>query len=199
MMLNLRRCLADMEYCAFILRSLLPATWIVVGCLLLILLLIVAVLYVLKSREVSLLKKQVDELRDTMRMMRYEEANLARMLHTASKPVEPIETPEEEDVEGNADGLEVLESQESLEEQQEKEQPQEQQEQQEQEVQVKEMKPKVIKTRSYRIMEGHRILNNSQQSLMTVLGTSLLKFLTMAFASACQPSFPTCPSPNILL
>ena len=84
-----------MEYCAFLLMSSLPATWIVVGCLLLILLLIVVVLYMLKSREVSTLKKQVDELRDTMRMMRYEEANLARMLHTANKPKEmPVEQPE---------------------------------------------------------------------------------------------------------
>lgn len=87
--------MVDMEYCAFLLMSSLPATWIVVGCLLLILLLIVVVLYMLKSREVSTLKKQVDELRDTMRMMRYEEANLARMLHTANKPKEmPVEQPE---------------------------------------------------------------------------------------------------------
>ena len=124
-----------MRISALILMSPLPAAWIAVGSLLLLLVVVMTILFLLKSREVSTLKKQCDELRDTMRMMRYEEANLARMLHTASKPVEPIETPEEEDVEGNADGLEVLESQESLEEQQEKEQPQEQQEQQEQEVQ----------------------------------------------------------------
>jgi AraC-like DNA-binding protein len=43
----------------------------------------------LKSREVTTLKKEVEELRDTMRMMRYEEASLSRMLHTAGKPVEP--------------------------------------------------------------------------------------------------------------
>ena len=65
----------------------LPVAWVAVGCLLLILLLIVAVLYLLKVREVATLKKEVFELRDTMRMMRYEEANLARMLHTANKPV----------------------------------------------------------------------------------------------------------------
>ena len=124
-----------MRISALILMSPLPAAWIAVGSLLLLLVVVMTILFLLKSREVSTLKKQCDELRDTMRMMRYEEANLARMLHTASKPVEPIETPEEEDVEGNADGLEVLESQESLEDQQEKEQPQELQEQQEQEVQ----------------------------------------------------------------
>ncbi len=124
-----------MRISALILMSPLPAAWIAVGSLLLLLVVVMTILFLLKSREVSTLKKQCDELRDTMRMMRYEEANLARMLHTASKPVEPIETPEEEDVEGNADGLEVLESQESLEEHQEKEQPQEQQEQEVQEEQ----------------------------------------------------------------
>ena len=35
-----------------------------------------------------MLKKEVLELRDTMRMMRYEEANLARMLHTVDKPAD---------------------------------------------------------------------------------------------------------------
>ena len=127
-----------MRISALILMSPLPAAWIAVGSLLLLLVVVMTILFLLKSREVSTLKKQCDELRDTMRMMRYEEANLARMLHTASKPVEPIETPEEEDVEDNVDSLEALESQGSLEEQQEKEQPQElqeQQEQQEQEVQ----------------------------------------------------------------
>ena len=61
---------------------------IAVGCLLIILLLIVSILYILKAREVATLKKTVFELRDTMRMMRYEEASLSRMLHTASKPAE---------------------------------------------------------------------------------------------------------------
>ena len=78
----------DMDFCAFILMSSLPTIWIMVGCLLLLLLLIVTVSLFLKSREVAMLKKEVFELRDTMRMMRYEEANLARMLHTASKPTE---------------------------------------------------------------------------------------------------------------
>ena len=77
-----------MKYCALILMSSLPAAWIAVGCLLLILVVVLAVLFALKLREVATLKKEVDELRDTMRMMRYEEANLARMLHTASKPKE---------------------------------------------------------------------------------------------------------------
>lgn len=89
-MLNLHIRLFDMEYCTLILLGLLPAAWGVVGCLLLVLLLIMLVLLVLKSREVAALKKEVFELRDTMRMMRYEEASLARMLHT-SKPKDSIE------------------------------------------------------------------------------------------------------------
>ena len=129
---------ADMEICTFILMSSLPAAWVVVGCLLLLLVVVMTILFLLKSREVSTLKKQCDELRDTMRMMRYEEANLARMLHTASKPVGPIEAPEEEDVEvapeENADGLESLETLECLEEQ-ENQELQEQQEQEKQEEQ----------------------------------------------------------------
>ena len=44
-----------------------------------------------------MLKKEVVELRDTMRMMRYEEANLSRMLHTVSK--QPGNMPEEFDAE----------------------------------------------------------------------------------------------------
>ena len=87
-----------MENCAFILMSSLPFAWTVVGCLLLVLLLILSVLFVLKSREVATLKRQCEELRETMRMMRYEEANLARMLHTASKPaVRPEVQGEEQD------------------------------------------------------------------------------------------------------
>ena len=42
-------------------------------------------LFLLKSREVAALKKEVEDLRDTMRMMRYEEASLSRMLHTVDK------------------------------------------------------------------------------------------------------------------
>ena len=77
-----------MDICTFILLSSLPFAWIAVGCLSLILLLIVTILFVLKSREVATLKKQCEDLSETMRMMRYEEANLSRMLHTASKSVE---------------------------------------------------------------------------------------------------------------
>ena len=90
-MLILQISLDDMKYCALILMSSLPAAWIAVGCLLLILVVVLAVLFALKLREVATLKKEVYELRDTMRMMRYEETNLARMLHTASsKPKEQI-------------------------------------------------------------------------------------------------------------
>lgn len=97
MVLNLHIRLAHMENCAIILMSSLPAAWIAVGCLLLILALVMTVLFLLKSREVATLKKQCEDLRDTMRMMRYEEANLARMLHTASKSTtQPMENPMEE-------------------------------------------------------------------------------------------------------
>lgn len=75
-----------MRFCSFILMSALPTVWLAVGCVLLLLTVVMTLLYVLKSREVTTLKKQCEDLRDTMRMMRYEEANLARMLHTASKP-----------------------------------------------------------------------------------------------------------------
>lgn len=69
--------------------AVLPVSWIAVGCVLVAATLISLVLLMLKSREVTTLKKEVEELRDTMRMMRYEEASLSRMLHTAGKPVEP--------------------------------------------------------------------------------------------------------------
>ena len=75
-----------MRFCSFILMSALPTVWLAVGCVLLLLTVVMTLLFVLKSREVTTLKKQCEDLRDTMRMMRYEEANLARMLHTASKP-----------------------------------------------------------------------------------------------------------------
>lgn len=78
----------DMDFCALILLSSLPAAWLVVGCFLLFLLLVVTTLLFLKLRETTMLKKEVLELRDTMRMMRYEEANLARMLHTVNKPAD---------------------------------------------------------------------------------------------------------------
>lgn len=91
MVLILHIRLVDMEYCAFILLSSLPAAWIVAGCLVLVLSLVMGILFMLKSREVITLKKQCEDLRETMRMMRYEEANLARMLHTASKPKEELQ------------------------------------------------------------------------------------------------------------
>ena len=63
----------------------LPTAYYVVGGLLLLVALVAIGLFLLKLREVALLKKEVEELRDTMRMMRYEEANLSRMLHTVDK------------------------------------------------------------------------------------------------------------------
>lgn len=83
-----------------ILMASLPTSWAVVGCALIAVTLIAVVLFVLKAREVATLKKEVLELRDTMRMMRYEEANLSRMLHTADKYPEPTAqdvTPEQEE------------------------------------------------------------------------------------------------------
>ena len=134
-----------MRISALILMSSLPAAWVAVGCLLLLLAMVMTILFLLKAREVSTLKKQCEELRDTMRMMRYEEANLARMLHTASKSVGPIETVTEE----NADGLEALGGlgyqenlavqQQEQELEQELEQPQEVQEPQEQMQEQKEL------------------------------------------------------------
>ena len=62
--------------------------WLVVGCILIVATLIAVVLSLLKSREAATLKKEVEELRDTIRMMRYEEANLSRMLHTVDKPAD---------------------------------------------------------------------------------------------------------------
>lgn len=80
-----------MDICALILLGSLPAAWFAAVCVLVFLLLVIAILFILKSREANMLKNEVMELRDTMRMMRYEEANLARMLHTASKPTgQPI-------------------------------------------------------------------------------------------------------------
>ena len=114
-----------MRISALILMSSLPAGWIVVGSLLLLLTVVTVALFLLKSREVSTLKKQCEELRDTMRMMRYEEANLARMLHTASKPVDSIEMVTEENVEvtpkENVNGLECLECLEEKETQEQQE------------------------------------------------------------------------------
>ena len=86
MVLTLHIRFVNMRFCSFILVSALPTVWLAVGCVLLLLTVVMTLLFVLKSREVTTLKKQCEDLRDTMRMMRYEEANLARMLHTASKP-----------------------------------------------------------------------------------------------------------------
>ena len=66
----------------------LPMPWLVVGCILIVATLMAVVLSLLKSREAATLKKEVEELRDTIRMMRYEEANLSRMLHTVDKPAD---------------------------------------------------------------------------------------------------------------
>ena len=80
-----------MKYCAFILMSSFPVAWFAMVCVLSFLAVVMLVLFFLKSREVNTLKKQCEDLRETMRMMRYEESNLARMLHTASKPAEQLE------------------------------------------------------------------------------------------------------------
>ena len=82
-----------MIYCALILMTSLPASWIVVGVLLIVITVIALIVCGVKWREAAALKKEVVELRDTMRMMRYEEANLSRMLHTVSK--QPVDMPEE--------------------------------------------------------------------------------------------------------
>ena len=68
-----------------------PVAWFAMVCVLSFFAVVMLVLFFLKSREVNTLKKQCEDLRETMRMMRYEEANLARMLHTASKPAEQLE------------------------------------------------------------------------------------------------------------
>ena len=80
-----------MKYCAFILMSSFPVAWFAMVCVLSFFAVVMLVLFFLKSREVNTLKKQCEDLRETMRMMRYEESNLARMLHTASKPAEQLE------------------------------------------------------------------------------------------------------------
>lgn len=72
----------------------LPTAYYVVGGLLILIALVAVGLFLLKQREVASLKKEVAELRDTMRMMRYEEANLSRMLHTVDKTPSISLTPE---------------------------------------------------------------------------------------------------------
>ncbi len=80
---------------AMILMASLPTSWKVVGGVLIVVTLVAVVLSVIKAREAGALKKEVEELRDTIRMMRYEETNLSRMLHTAGKYPEPMEQGEE--------------------------------------------------------------------------------------------------------
>ena len=74
-----------MIHCTLILMASLPAGWLVVGIGLIVITVVSLLLCVFKWSEATMLKKEVFELRDTMRMMRYEEANLARMLHTVEK------------------------------------------------------------------------------------------------------------------
>ena len=74
-----------MMKCNLLLMASLSTMWTVVVGLLAVVTLVSIVLFLLKSREVTTLKKEVEELRDTMRMMRYEELNLSRMLHTVDK------------------------------------------------------------------------------------------------------------------
>ena len=74
-----------MIHCFSILLVALPVTCYLVGGLLILVALVAVGLFLLKSREVASLKKEVEDLRDTMRMMRYEEASLSRMLHTVDK------------------------------------------------------------------------------------------------------------------
>lgn len=96
-----------MTNCALILIASLPTIWLIVGCLLIVITLIAVVLFLVKAREVAVLKKEVMEARETMRMMRYEELSLSRMLHTADKSApynealdeamdEPMDEPTEE-------------------------------------------------------------------------------------------------------
>ena len=90
-----------MRYCTLILLTSLPTSWLVVGVLLIVITVIALIMCGIKWREATVLKKEVVELRDTMRMMRYEEANLSRMLHTVSK--HPDIMPEEFDAEKTAE------------------------------------------------------------------------------------------------
>lgn len=100
--------------CNLMLMVSLPTTWLVVGIMLLVLLLVAVLLIVVKSREAYLLKKEVAELRETMLMMRYEEANLSRMLHKADK-AEQIEAPTAEMLVAEVEADEVPESADELE------------------------------------------------------------------------------------
>ena len=95
--------------CNLMLMASLPTTWLVVGIVLLVLLLVAVLLIVVKSREAYLLKEEVAELRETMLMMRYEEANLSRMLHKADKAGQ-IEAPTAEMLVAEVEADEVPES-----------------------------------------------------------------------------------------
>lgn len=97
---------------ALIAITAIPAMYTVVGIVLIVLALTSTALFVWKLREANTLRKEVMELRDTMRMMRYEEANLARMLHTADKTMPKIEEiatePTEIDSEETVDATEAI-------------------------------------------------------------------------------------------
>lgn len=98
--------------CNLLLMASLSTMWTVIVGLLAVVTLVSIVLFLLKSREVTTLKKEVEELRDTMRMMRYEEINLSRMLHTVDKDsltpeplsLTPNPSPEERGTAGIAEG-----------------------------------------------------------------------------------------------
>lgn len=97
---------------ALIAIAAIPAMYTVVGIVLIVLALTSTALFVWKLREANTLRKEVMELRDTMRMMRYEEANLARMLHTADKTMPKMEEiatePTEIDSEETIDATEAI-------------------------------------------------------------------------------------------
>lgn len=97
---------------ALIAIAAIPAMYTVVGIVLIVLALTSTALFVWKFREANTLRKEVMELRDTMRMMRYEEANLARMLHTADKTMPKMEEiatePTEIDSEETIDATEAI-------------------------------------------------------------------------------------------
>lgn len=97
---------------ALIAIAAIPAMYTVVGIVLIVLALTSTALFVWKLREANTLRKEVMELRDTMRMMRYEEANLARMLHTADKTMPKMEEiatePTEIDSEEAIDATEAI-------------------------------------------------------------------------------------------
>lgn len=74
-----------MIHCALILMASLPSVWLVVVIGLIVITVASLFVCVIKWHEAAVFKKEVLELRDTIRMMRYEEANLSRMLHTVER------------------------------------------------------------------------------------------------------------------